>query len=114
MKIFKISIFILLIAIFNNYNVSARSLRIKRSPDFWDSIKGIFGASNPTVEGTTTQNPCQGYSDDGICLGDVDEELVEYKCMFCSKKCKEGAVLDRYNICRKIIEHFNSKKSNKM
>ncbi|KAL7029157.1 hypothetical protein ACKWTF_006126 [Chironomus riparius] len=90
-------IFVLIFTIFNIEVVFSKSLKLKRSPDFWNSIKSIFGAAS------TTENPCKAYSKDGDCLGVIDEELVEYKCMFCTKKCKDGTILDKSNFCRRII-----------
>lgn len=96
MRVFKFIIFAFILLTFNNKFGSARSIKVRRS--------------NPT----TTENPCQEYSKAGDCLGDIDEELVEYKCMFCVKKCKVGAALDRFNICRKVNSSHISKHPNKL
>lgn len=108
MSIFlKIITIILIFSVFKNGIVSARSVRIKRSPDFWDSIKGIFG-SKSVQETTTTENPCQEYSADGDCLGNIEEEPIEYKCVFCksSNRCKLGCKQDRFGKCRRLIQKF--------
>ena len=102
-------IFVIIFTFFNIKIASSRNLNVKRSPDFWDSIKGIFDTETTPMVATSTSNPCLGYSQDGYCLGDIDEELVEYKCMFCSKKCKDGTLLDKDNLCRRIVNQLRSK-----
>lgn len=106
-KIFNTLIFILILSVFKSEIVSSRIIRTRRSPDFWDSVKGLFGVTNPPVIDPTTANPCQEYSTDGDCLGNIEEDPVEYKCVFCKNlnKCKEGCKEDRFGKCRKLIKH---------
>ncbi|KAL7029158.1 hypothetical protein ACKWTF_006127 [Chironomus riparius] len=105
----KILTILLILSVFKNEIAFARSIKMKRSPDFWDSIKSIFGA-------TTTPNPCQEYSADGDCLGNIDEATIEYKCVFCknTSRCKLGCKQDRLGKCRKLITNSVKQKSNKV
>lgn len=117
MRIIKFIILASILLTFNNKFVSARSIRIRRSPDFWDDVKRFFGGADPPPKKTTTtttENPCQDYSQAGDCLGDIDEAVNEQKCMFCPKTCKEGTLLDRHSFCRRIISLHISKHPNKL
>ena len=109
----KVLTLVLILSFLNNEISSSTSIRTRRSPDFWNSVKGVFGITNPPVV-TTTENPCLEYSIDGDCLGNIEEEPVEYKCVFCknSNNCRMGSKQDRFGKCRKIIKKFGIYKFN--
>jgi len=55
---------------------------------------------------STPQNECEGYSDDGECLGPLTEEnFVADRCMFCPQ-CAVGSKKDSSGQCRIILKKW--------
>lgn len=78
------------------------------------ALSNSFTSSKPiqneiSANTTSIQSHCQEIAKDkdgnDVCLGNVYESLVEYKCLFCNKlrKCKPGFMKDRKGNCRNVL-----------
>ena len=99
-KYFKFLIIFIFLGVLNNFLASANPVQTK-------------GSENSITD-------CQelGKDNEGndICLGDIYEDPVEYKCVFCNRiqKCKKGFLKDRQEKCREILRLINPSSQNKL
>ena len=86
------------------------------------TLKCLFASAKPAQnkESVQKQIPCQEMVRDkdgiDICLGDIYEDPVEYKCLLCNRliKCNSGYFKDRKGNCREILTPIRPRKRNKL
>lgn len=86
------------------------------------ALNNFFASANPAwnKRSENTKSDCQELAKDhegnDVCLGDIKEDPVEYKCVFCNHliKCKKGFMKDLHEKCREILRHINLSSQNKL
>jgi len=99
-KYFKFLIIFIIFGALNNFSASVNPKWNKRSEN--------------------VISDCQELAKDNegneVCLGDIYEDPVEYKCMFCNRitKCKKGFMKDLHEKCREVLKLINPSRQNKL